>query len=184
MKWKRVWAVIKGERLDAKKSLNSNAGIGLFLLGTIILAVIVSGKIQLTKLMTSTSILRVCFGIFVCYSWLVARKDETRRNELLFFQGVLGMLLILDLAVLLIGQFHSVAYPEPGTEVKIRSVGYAPGLIGGGLYYFGRHLSDFWKSFKIDFNKYIYTLLSISIVLEAVVIYKFIEAISAFLEQF
>jgi hypothetical protein len=184
MELKPVWAVIKGERLNAEKALNRNAGIGLLLLGTVIFVLIQSGNISITNLMTPSTILRCCFGILTCYSWLATRNHEIRRNQLLVIQGILGLLLISVFAVLFIGQMHSVSHPEPGTEKKIRGVGYAPGLIGGALYYFGRHISDFSKKFKMDFNKYIYTLLSISIVLEVVVIYKFIEALIAFMAQF
>lgn len=94
MERKPVWAVIKGDRLNAGKALNRNAGIGLFLLGTLIFVLIQSGKIPITKLMTPSTILRCCFGIFTCYSWLAARNDEIRRNKLLVIQGILGLLLI------------------------------------------------------------------------------------------
>lgn len=181
---KTAWAVIKGDRLNAEKALNRNAGIGLLLLGTVIFVLIQAGKIPITKLMTPSIILRFCFGIFTCFSWVAAQNDEIRQNKLLVIQGILGLLLISVFAVLFIGQMHSISHPEPGTEKKIRGVGYAPGLIGGALYYFGRHISDFSKRFKMDFNKYIYTLLSISIALEVVVIYKFIEALISFMAQF
>ena len=171
---KSIWAVIKGERLNAKKSLNRNAGFGLFYLGIMIIGVVRSGKIAVTPF----SVIIYCICIFTCYSWLTARKDDIRRNELLVIQGKLGMLVILISAVWFIIQLHSIAHPAPGTKALVGGVGYAPGIIGGAFFYFGRHISDFSETFKIELNKYTMALLAVSIPLEAIIIFKLIEAIN------
>jgi len=174
IKWKEIWAVIKGDQLDGEKALNRNAGIGLFLLGIMLLNVIRSGKVSVKPL----AVVIICTAFLFCYSWLVGRNDEIRRNKLLVIQGILAIPLIMAAAVWFIITLHAIAHPEPGTEKIVSRMGYPPGLIAGALFYFGRHISDFSKKFKLKLNKYIMLLLAIALPLEVITLVKFFEVIT------
>ena len=180
-KWKSVWAVIKGDRLSAQKALNRNAVIAIILLLITVMKVVMmrSGKIQFTPF----AVLPFGIAIFYCYSWFVARNDKIRRNKLLVIQGKLGLLIILTAAVWFIILLHSIAHPESGAEAFNGRIGYAPGIMAGAFFYFGRHISDFSEKFKMELNKYTTALLAIGIAFEVIIIVKFIEAITTIFER-
>lgn len=172
--WKSIWAVVKGEPLSAEKALNRNAGIGIFLTGILLLGIVRGGKIPFTPY----TLIIFGTGIFFCFSWLAARTDEVRRNELLVIQGFLGVILISAAAVWFIIQLHAIVNPEPGAAAFKGGVGCAPGLVAGAILYFGRHISDFSKTFKPEVMAYTRTLLAIGITLEVIILVKFFQAVS------